>query len=176
MLGYIYVCAFIERQWQSETENIFHVSFSGNVLINIMTHTICMMSQLWLIFITHWQNQCDVVEAVTLVSPSLSLSLSLCFFRFCATTLHLENHLCVIFNGREMRYTCTNATLSDDVYFHILLPLECNILAGRYLNWKLCNTTRQFCTSASMRCARKSCETPISLSQQNFDSISWYIT
>lgn len=44
------------------------------------------------------------------------------------------------FNGMEIRYTCSTATMFNvlNIYFHILLPLEYNIfVVGRYLNWNI---------------------------------------
>lgn len=50
-----YLCAHSTNASAKRDWNIFHVSFQVNVLINIMTHSICMMSQLAHVY-HYWQR------------------------------------------------------------------------------------------------------------------------
>lgn len=164
----IYVFAFIECHLQNDTET-FSMFHSVNVLINIMTHSICMMSQLAHFLCHSLNSRAKQYSSVDFLYATVPMLPFLCSFALASTTnkssfvcsggrsvvrsfgwsngwtggrTNEQSLVCVrrfgskilsgIFNGWEIRYTCSNATHTQSlstVYFHTLLSMERNVIS-----------------------------------------------
>lgn len=81
----IYVFAFIECHLQNDTET-FSMFHSVNVLINIMTHSICMMSQLAHFLCHSLNSRAKQYSSVDFLYATVPMLPFLCSFALASTT------------------------------------------------------------------------------------------